>query len=89
MDFQRTTQEWFKWFLNLFSIAFSRSSSMCLNSTLIMRRVEFGLPQFREVPGRIFTKQDMLKRLKRVMDRRRSRRYNFFSMYGFIFSHCI
>ncbi|TYH17062.1 hypothetical protein ES288_A05G163600v1 [Gossypium darwinii] len=42
-----------------------------------------------EVPGRIFTKQDMLKRLKRVMDRRRSRRYNFFSMYGFIFSHCI
>ncbi|KAG4199543.1 hypothetical protein ERO13_A05G153450v2 [Gossypium hirsutum] len=40
-------------------------------------------------PGRIFTKQDMLKRLKRVIDRRRSRRYNFFSMYGFIFSHCI
>ncbi|KAB2029401.1 hypothetical protein ES319_D05G160500v1, partial [Gossypium barbadense] len=28
--------------------------------------------------GRIFTEQDMLERLKRVMDRRRSKRYNFF-----------
>ncbi|KAK6268601.1 hypothetical protein QUC31_012761 [Theobroma cacao] len=31
---------------------------------------------FLSSPGRIFTEQEMLERLKSVMDRRRSRRYN-------------
>lgn len=41
---------------------------------------------FLSSPGRIFTEQDMLERLKRVMDRRRCRRYNFcFNVWLYIF----